>query len=201
MSEFHVTPQMAEARIEEVRTAGEAVGLPADFVDTVDYSAGEREDLERYLNDHGIQFFSTREVVTPHHEDKAAEAGFSELVPPLHLWPWTLIVLRIGDIMREEVGRAVRLRNVYRPMSYNRLVASSGIDSDHPNACSGDFDFSSQDDRRTAEQVVRDLSSAHPELEISLGMGARSLHVGALSPKGKRSWFYDSYSDPRVPLE
>ncbi len=194
--EFHVTEQAARGRRQQIERAGEALGLRPGFVDTDFYQPGSRDDLARYLADHGIEFFSVDEVVTPHHADKAREAGFGELIPPLHLWPWTLLALAMGDEMRRAVGRAVRLRNLYRPLSYNRLVATSGVQSDHPNACAGDFDFSSTEDRRTAEEVVRRRAMSDPVLELSMGMGGRSLHVGVMSPKGPRSWFYDSYNDP-----
>lgn len=195
MKEFFVTKEMAIARRDQLLLSGEAFGIYSDFTDLSDYSLGQKEDLGRYISDHDVQFFSIDEVVTPNHPDKALEAGFSELIAPLHLWPWVLLVLRTGDLMREAVGRGVRIRNVYRPMSYNKLVAQSGLESDHPNACSGDFDFKSVDDRRVAEKVIRELHDQHPQLEISLGMGAKTLHVGILSPEGSRSWFYDSYPD------
>lgn len=104
-------------------------------------------------------------------------------------------------MMREEVGRSIRLRNLYRPMSYNQLVATSGLDSDHPNACGGDFDFKNINDRRTAENFIRQLAADIPSLEISLGMGGTSLHVGIMSPKGSPSWFYKSYADKRIKLK
>lgn len=198
--EFHVTEEAALARRPQLTAAGAAMGLPSTYVDVDSYAPGTRDDFAQYLDDHDIEFFSVAEIVTPHHPSKAHQAGFEELVPPLHLWPWSLLVLRLGDEMRSAVGHPVALRNLYRPMSYNQLVASSGIMSDHPNACAGDFDFHSEDARRTAESVIRGRAASDPSLEVSLGMGARTLHVGVMSPIGARHWFYDSYSDPRQPL-
>lgn len=200
--ESHVTPEMAADELDRLQIAGTSVGLSPAFCNPV-IADSEEEGLPsfaEYLERHGVEFFSEREIVTPHKPRKATEAGFDDLTPPPHLWPWALLVVKVGDMVRREVGNPVRLRNLYRPMSYNRLVAKSGIDSDHPNACAGDFDFSSVSHRRTAEQMIRNLAAENPELEVSLGMGARSLHVGILSPKGSRSWFYDSYGDPRRPL-
>ena len=111
-----------------------------------------------------------------------------------------MLVLTLGDRMRDAVAAPVTLRNLYRPMRYNRLVAKSGIRSDHPNGAAGDFDFSSGAQRQTAEDAMRQVAADHPELEISLGLGARTLHVGCLSPEGSRSWFYDGYSGPRRPF-
>ncbi|HSM64815.1 MAG TPA: hypothetical protein VK860_00775 [Ilumatobacteraceae bacterium] len=198
--EFLVTEAMAAERTPDLVRAGDALGLPRSFVELGPYGVGDRADLERYLAEFTVQFFSVDELARPNHPEKAAEAGFDELIPPLHLWPWTMLVLTIGDRMRAAVGASVRLRNLWRPMSYNRLVARSGIESDHPNAAAGDFDFSSSNQRRTAEAVVRALAADSPELELSVGFGARSLHVGSLSPGGHRHWFYDSYPDERTPL-
>lgn len=200
MEEFFVTRAMAEEREKQLLDSGNALGLSETFLNVSDYLPGEKADLDRYINDYGIQFFSINEVVRPHRPNDALRAGYTELIAPIHLWPWVMLVLRIGDLMREEVGRGIKLRNVYRPMSYNKLVAASELESDHPNACSGDFDFKSIDDRRTAEVLIRGLHSNHPQLEISLGMGARTLHVGVMSPMGQRSWFYDSYTDNRMKL-
>ncbi|MEO0345528.1 MAG: hypothetical protein AAF229_04635 [Pseudomonadota bacterium] len=200
MSEFFVTEEMASDRIDQLIEAGNAIGVSPTFVITGNYFPGEREDFERYLNDHGIEFFSVEEVVRPNHGHIAEELGFDDFVPPIHLWPWALLVLAIGDQMRVETGEPIRLRNLYRPMSYNERVASSGIKSDHPNACGADFDFKSSELRRQAEALIRDLSDTVPALELSLGMGRRVLHVGVMSPKGSRSWFYKDYPDRRVHL-
>jgi len=199
--EFQVTREGMEARMPELIKAGESLGITSSFLAVDGYSPGDQEDFSSYLDDYSIEFFSVEEVIRPNHPDTAREVGYEVLIPPLHLWPWSLLVLRVGDRMRRAVDHPVRLRNLYRPMSYNALVASSGIDSDHPNACAGDFDFRTGDHRRVAEDLIRDLSRAHPELDVSLGLGARTLHVGIMSPKGKRHWFYDSYDEPRIPLD
>jgi hypothetical protein len=198
--EFFVNQERAREASTRLQRAAEAIGVPPTFITVDRYAPGARADLETYMQDHGVSFFSVREVVEPHDQNKAREAGFGDLVPPLHLWPWAILVLKVGDRVRGHVGKPVVLRNLYRPMSYNRLVAKSGIRSHHPNAAAGDFDFPTADDRRDAEHLIRSLSADHPELEMSLGLGERSLHVGILSPNGHRHWFYDSYPDRRVPL-
>lgn len=200
MPDFFITADKAKEREEQLLNSGSALDLSEEFINLEQYSPGTKDDLERYMTDHMVKFFSIDEVVSPNHPDKALEVGLTELIAPLHLWPWVIMVLKVGDLMREAVGRGVRIRNVYRPMSYNKLVASSGIKSDHPNACSGDFDFKSLADRRIAEKAIRELHGNHPQLELSVGLGARTLHVGVMSPKGSRSWFYDSYPDERVKL-
>ncbi|MCF6191381.1 MAG: hypothetical protein L3J51_12975 [Cocleimonas sp.] len=200
MAEFFVTTEMAENKHDQLINSGGVFNLFQDFINVQKYSPGEETDLAQYIEDNLIQFFSVKEVITPNHPAKAKIAGFDVLIPPLHLWPWVMLVLSIGDLMRELIDSPIKLRNVYRPMSYNELVATSELDSDHPNACSGDFDFKSSGDRRKAEQLVRSLANENPQLEISLGMGARTLHIGIMSPKGSRSWFYKSYPDKKIKL-
>jgi hypothetical protein len=141
--------------------------------------------------------FSMREVVIPHHKTIAKKCGYTAFVPPIHLWPFVGIVLMLGDLMRDVVGRPVRLRNLWRPVPYNIKVAhttrAKSLKGDHSNACAGDFDFQDVSDRRKAEGAMRAMSIQHPELKMSLGMGLRTLHVGVLSPRGHRHWFYPSY--------
>lgn len=198
--DYHVTPAAALGLRPKLHAAGAALGLPSDFCAEALMSGDSGIAFGDYLRDNGTVHFSEGEVVTAHHRDKARQAGFADLTPPSHLWPWALLVLKLGDAMRNAVGVPVTLRNLYRPMSYNRLVATSGITSDHPNSAAGDFDFSAAGQRRTAEDVIRGLAAEHPELEVSMGLGQQTLHVGCLSPKGSRSWFYDGYADRRRPF-
>lgn len=198
--ENHVSEQMALDRRPDLRAAGQALGLDVAFCDDALMNGQRQMSFADYLGEHDIRYFSHREVVTPNHPDRARQAGYDDLTPPRHLWPWAVLVLTLGDALREAVGSPVTLRNLYRPMSYNRLVASSGIRSDHPNGAGGDYDFGSVAERRTAEAEIRRIAAEHAELQVSLGLGARTLHVGCLSPQGSRSWYYDSYSDRRVPF-
>jgi hypothetical protein len=195
--EFFVTKIKAEHRLPKIRDAAIMLGSSPSIIDVAKYSPWQTKEFGAYLEDNGIEHFSVAEAVTPNDPPKAKEAGYDALVPPNHLWPLSLLVLRIGDMMRKEIGEPIRLRNLYRPFSYNQMVADSDIKSDHPNACGGDFDFKSVATRRKAEGFVRTLSMMFPLLELSLGMGAKTLHIGLLSPLGHRHWFYPSYSDPK----
>ena len=51
------------------------------------------------------------------------------------------IAQNLADTLRDASGGPVILRNAWRPQSYNALVSTSAIDSDHPNACALDLDF------------------------------------------------------------
>lgn len=140
------------------------------------------------------------ELAKAHHPKKAKKLGYPFFVPPSFTWPWCGAVLLIADQCRDIVGRPVKIRNLWRPWSYNLEVAESAINSDHPNACAGDLDFRSSGDRRAIEPFLRRLDHACPALQLSVGYAKKSLHVGVRSPKGRRWWFYRSYPDKRVGL-
>jgi len=140
----------------------------------------------------GLQYFDADEAAAPNHRDIAGGLGWQYLVPPTYLWPWVGLVLRVSDIVRESVGRSVRLRNLWRPTDYNAAVRGSAK-GDHPDACGADLDFSSSEDQRVAEGVLRSLYPLN-DLQLSVGLGSRSLHVGVLSHRKRRRWFYSSAS-------
>lgn len=167
-------------------------GVPLPGTDGIHRQKTAHEALEMWLDDEGPRYFSVNEVTRPNQRGKARDCGWEYLVPPMHLWPWVGLVLRVADILRESVGRSVRLRNLWRPHGYNEAVggASKG---DHPDACGVDLDFSSHQDQRVAEGVLRSLYDIH-ELQLSVGLGRTSLHVGVLSQRGRRRWFYKSAS-------
>lgn len=163
------------------------------------------ETLTEYMKRHKAgRFFSEKEITTPHHKGIARSLGYTKFLAPRHLWPLKLIVLCVGDIMRDVVASPIRLRNLWRPVPYNMRVTGSSrartLKGDHCNCCAGDFDFETVAARRKAEGIIRGFSIALPSLEWSIGMGFRTLHVGVLSPRGHRHWYYSGYKDPKVPI-
>ena len=200
MKDYFITPSQAKKKLSRVRAAGIVLGISPSFTDVDSFSPFGAKEYGKYLKRFGIKNFSVSEVITPRDKRKARSVGFKEFISPAHLWPWTVVVLKLGELMREAVKKPIKCRNLYRPFPYNKLVAKSGIESDHPNACGGDFDFPTSNDRRIAEAVIRTWARVNPLLEMSMGAGKKTLHVGALSPKGSRTWFYDSYPDKRIKL-
>ena len=154
----------------------------------------------RYIRSIGVRHFTSKEATTPRHKRKAKSVGYQHFVPSLFLWQLAGCVLLLADAQRKAVGRSVTLRNLWRPMSYNRLVAKSGIKSDHPNACGVDLTFQTAGDRAVAEGLIRGLHLAHPWLGLRLGIGPRILHVGLLAPVGTRTWWYGTPRGKRVKL-
>ena len=158
------------------------------------------EDLQEALDEHGVQYFKAvkgdgelGEVTRPHHAKVARSLGFEAFVPPVYAWPVLILLCLVADLIRRRVGSPVTMRNAWRPTEYNAKVATSGPESDHPNACGMDLDFRRDGDRAEAEEVLRTLGIILPGLEWSVGYGSRTLHVGILSPKGARSWTYSGY--------
>ena len=99
----------------------------------------------------------------------------------------------VVDKVRDHVGESVSCRNWWRPQPYNKLVAESGANSDHLHACGLDLDFESKESRRKAQIFLKKIDRENPWLIMSFGFGAKTIHVGILSPKGRRVWKYDSY--------
>lgn len=194
--EMSRTPEQAAARADAVTNAFFALGLNWPPEKNFPHSG---IGLDQYVRTCGAgRYFASHEYTRPHSPAKARRVGYAEFVPPQFVWPWVALVVRLGDLMRVASHTPVKLRNLWRPMSYNRLVAKSAIYSDHPNACGGDFYFGTTSACRRAEGLIRGLNDLHPQLELSVGFGARNLHVGALSPKGARSWKYKSYKGPKL---
>ena len=175
------------------------------ILDTLRPAPSSETSLERfqdYLSERDVarHFSVPLEVCAPHDMAKAMECGYREFVPPEHMWPVAALLMHIADRCRDAVGEPVTLRNYWRPMSYNRLVSKSSIDSDHPNACGIDLDFASISSRQLAQEHVEGLViRTNNAVRLSIGLGARSLHIGVLN--GSRYWTYGSFDalDEKVP--
>ncbi len=166
---------------------------------------GDKLKFHHHLVANGVgRYFDTDEIVTPNDKAKAESVGYDEFVPPEHTWGVVTLLVWIADQMRHEAGSPVKMRNLWRPMSYNRLVSTSGIESDHPNACGMDLDFKTSSARQEAEDWMAALIEASDNAaRLSIGLGHKTLHVGVLSPCGSRSWKYKSYGseEPIGPID
>jgi hypothetical protein len=153
--------------------------------------------FEHHLKANGVgEHFSVNEITTPNHVDIASQAGWVDLTPPAFTWGVSCLLVWMADRMRQAANSPVSMRNYWRPQSYNSRVASSGIESDHPNACGLDLDFSSAGARSNAQDWLRDfVSSTENVARVSVGLGGQSIHVGVLSPSASRYWTYDSYNE------
>ena len=169
--------------------------IPATIFPDKSRRGADKSKFAAHLKANGVgKYFSVDEIVAPNDKAKAASVGYTELVPPTHTWGLSTLLVWIADQIRHEVGSPVAMRNMWRPQSYNALVSSSSINSDHPNACSIDLDFADYLDRGGAETWLAEwIVSNDNAARVSVGLGERSLHIGVLSPEGSRWWKYKSY--------
>lgn len=139
----------------------------------------------------GIRWFSAREVVEPHNEAVAQECGFTILLPPKDTWEALGVCLLIADEMRERCKTPIYLRNAWRPECYNARVggASKSDHLGHGGCMAFDLDFLSYGDRLKVDALVESLYQKD-WLELSVGKGDAMYHIGCLSEKGRRKWYY-----------
>lgn len=165
------------------------------------------EGFQDYLDDVGIVFFSAREYVTPHSPSVAASCGYDELLPPQHWWRRGAALGLLADELRDLVGEPVYMRNWWRPDCYNTGVGGAP-GGDHPDAHAVDLDFRSERSRADAQGYLCEIywqqdldldayefeSEVDARLNLSVGLGGRSIHLGVLSRNGRRHWKYSSYT-------
>ena len=148
--------------------------------------------FQSYLDATGVKYFSSKEMTMPHRVAKANKAGFSILLPPYKWWPRGAALAKLADILRNLVNRPVRMRNWWRPTEYNQLVGGAK-NSDHIPAKGIDLDYQNRGDRRKAEKFLMNFRKQNPWIQMSLGLGARTTHIGLLTKRGERTWTYKSY--------
>lgn len=164
------------------------------------------EGFQDYLDQVGVVFFSAREYVTPHNPAVAARCGFDELLPERGWWRRGAVLGLMADELRDLVDEPVYLRNWWRPDCYNEGVGGAA-GGDHPDADAVDLDFRSSRSRADAQRYLcelywsQDLLEDHEiepdvdaRLNLSVGLGGQTIHLGVLSQRGRRYWKYGSYT-------
>lgn len=172
-----------------------------DFVEDIDGFA-------LYLDAVGVQHVTAADLAEPYNEAAATMCGFDFLLPEPDEWEKAAALALFTDVLTELVGEPIFLRNWWRPPCYNDAVGGAA-DGDHPDGDAVDLDFSSPEVRGiaqgflcetywnadivTPEQILPG-SDLDPRLNMSIGLGGVTIHLGVLSGGGRRFWFYDSYS-------
>ena len=149
------------------------------------------EGFQSYLDETGISYVSAKEMCTPHNPVAASESGYETFVPQHDWWERGAALASFFDYLREDLGKPIVVRNWWRPENYNAKVGGAKS-SDHIGAYAFDMDFKTYDDRRHVEALLESFYK-DPELEVSLGLGGYSIHLGLRSEGGNRRWHYDSY--------
>jgi hypothetical protein len=153
------------------------------------------DGFQDYLDLMGILNFSASEFLEPHHPDVATKLGYSVFLPPHEMWPRGAALGKLAQQIRDLLGKPVTLRNWWRPRAYNddQDKVQGEPDSEHIMAYALDLDYQTAADRRAAEAFLKQLAKDEPWLQVSMGLGNETTHVGLLSPIGHRVWKYKNY--------
>jgi hypothetical protein len=153
--------------------------------------------FQSYLTDSGVKIVSARELILPNHPDVAARLGFHDFLPPRSWWPRGAALALLTQRIEFKTNSLVRVRNWWRPTAYNSDPAVGGARAgDHPTASAVDLDYRTISDRMRAELFLRALEKRCPWLQLSLGLGALTTHVGIGSLNGHREWHYEGWRPP-----
>ncbi len=205
----------------EVRLEADAPPVGVSVIDhtfLIEYFGGRAADpmlfaetpdgFQSYLDAVGVTYFSATEYITPNNPRVAEGCGYSVLLPERSVWPRAGALGLLADQLRALVNEPVVLRNWWRPPCYNAGVGGAA-GGDHPDADALDLDFRSARSRADAQrhlcntywladivapEDIEPGSNLNPRLNMSLGLGGATLHLGLLSRNGRRYWKYASYS-------
>jgi len=164
------------------------ISLPVDLKDFDETFEG----FEKYIAEIGAKRVSARELLTPNHEAIAKSLGYTWFLPPKADWANLVPLIALFEHIRDVTKHPIRVRNWWRPADYNAKVGGASK-SDHITAHAFDCDFNSADLRRVAESELVKIQRQRADLKVSLGLGNRTIHIGALSPAGRRTWKYNDY--------
>jgi hypothetical protein len=176
-------------------------------VDPFDYGP-DLDSFQQYLDDVGVQHTSAEEIVTPYNQAAATGCGYTILLPERDQWEKIGALGLFTDVLTELVGEPIFMRNWWRPPCYNEAVGGAA-GGDHPDADAVDLDFASETSRAMAQKFLCDMywkqdivgpeeiapgSNLDPRLNMSVGLGGVTIHLGVLSANGRRFWTYASYT-------
>lgn len=179
------TPDVFDRAIESLN--GHAVD-PLRFAKTL-------TGFQEYLSAVGVHGITADELTRPNHPDVAARLGFSNFLPPQQWWPRGAALALLTEKLQSVAGDAVHIRNWWRPAAYNADPKVAGAkNGDHPTANAFDLDYATVAARRKAEAFLRTLEREKAWLQLSLGLGAQTTHIGIGSARGHREWHYAGWS-------
>jgi hypothetical protein len=149
------------------------------------------EGFDEYLKACGVSAISAVSLTTPNHPRIASRLGYSHFLPERKWWPRGAALALLAQQLQTVAAEPVAVRNWWRPPKYNSHPAVAGAKyGDHPTANAVDLDYQTVAGRMRAERWLRALDKNAPWLELSLGLGPRTIHVGMGSPRGRREWHY-----------
>lgn len=151
--------------------------------------------FEQYLRASGVRLLTAEQMTRPHHPEVASALGYRNFLPRREWWPRGAALALLAEKIQRVTGEPLTLRNWWRPEAYNRDWRIEGAKkSDHLTAHSIDLDYPSAESRLRAERWLHTLSKEQRWLELSLGLGPRTTHIGIHSPHGGREWRYPAHA-------
>lgn len=203
LAEAKSCPDLTKEEIEDLLRTSESLDARVPHPLNFESSPSGFQD---YLNEAGVSDkFSAQEMVTPNNETAARACGQQVLLPPQCRWPSGVVQAHLARELRalinngdENGPEGITLRNWYRPSCYNKKVGGAG-QSDHIQARGFDLDFRTPQHRAKAQKYLCELYKKE-RLNLQVGVGCLTLHVGMGSPKrlenypeeGPRYWTYAS---------
>lgn len=193
--------------VEEINHAFLIDHLGGDPVNPFDYGP-DLDSFQMYLDAVGVQHTTGAEIVEPYNQAAATGCGYTILLPEREFWERAAALAMFTDELTELVGEPIFMRNWWRPPCYNSAVGGAA-NGDHPDADAVDLDFMSATSRAMAQQFLcatywnQDIVQPEqiapgvnldPRLNMSVGLGGVTIHLGVLSSGGRRDWKYASYS-------
>jgi hypothetical protein len=147
--------------------------------------------FQAFLKASAVNGISAADLTRPNHPEVATRLGFPTFLPPRSWWPRGAALALLTQSIETRIGAAVHVRNWWRPPAYNTDPAVGGAkNGDHPTANAVDLDYPSVAARMSAELYLRSLEKTAPWMQLSLGLGAQTTHIGLDSPRGHREWHY-----------
>ncbi len=146
------------------------------------------ETLDAYLQAHGVEHFSAREILT------LRRAGVTVDAPPRPWWPRIIPTLELAEMLRAEVGHPLIVGNGYRPNPWNRKVGGArrsphlffrALDLDLPRG------HKSREDQERFYEAAGSIFLDHGE-RYKMGLGLYRLNRGTRvhidAGHRRRSW-------------
>jgi hypothetical protein len=175
------------------------IPVMTDIESQVTRGVSKVDIFNNYLRLAGVRNTNATELFTPRKPDLAKELGYESNLKetfldylPLSWYSRMILVCWVFQQLRDHLGEPISIYNSYRPPTYNKAVGGAPA-SDHIFCSAIDMSFRNSDSRRKAESFLKDFRRKNPSLNISLGFGNTMIHLGVLSPRGSRTWFYDNY--------
>lgn len=146
----------------------------------------------QYMLESGVTEYDAIAIVTPESTDIAKKCGVSYLLPPQTQWARAAAIALWGQAMTPIAGEKPNIISWYREPCYNKAIGGASS-SDHMSARSMDLDFSAAEPRRKAQKWLCQFWKS--SLNMQVGLGDSVIHLGSQSPRGKRNWYYETYTD------